>query len=211
MVILSAAILMIVLVQIVRLYLLNKKEQKILSQLTNRHKELNYLNLLTSAALSDKSTLEQILPKYLNVLKEQLGWTFHSIFRLDEERQLLTIRFTGYLPDWYMEELSTKVFIRVGDASVGRAVSTKQPAIINVANQDPRFKDVLSLTGRTGYKSLSCYPLAGRIKTYGGFCTYSEFENIFTLSDISFFTTVSNIFAAIIENKLLESYLKKIA
>ncbi|MBI2021259.1 GAF domain-containing protein [Candidatus Daviesbacteria bacterium] len=145
----------------------------------------------------------------MNKLKEELGWTFHSIFRLDEERQVVVIRFTGYLPDWYMSELSSKVLVRVGDASVGRAVATKQPATINTANTDPRFRNVQSLTGQTGYKSLSCYPLMGSIKTHGGFCTYSAYENIFSLNDVQFFSTCSNIFGAFLEQKLLEAQINK--
>lgn len=200
-------ILAILIAEFIRFYLINAKNARLQRLIIKFEKEFNYLSTLTDSITDDSLPIDQSFTGYLNNLKNQLGWTFHSIFRLDEEKQVLVIRFTGSLPDWYMKELSSKVLVRVGDASVGRAVATKQPATINVANSDPRFKNVQSLTGQTGYKSLSCYPLVGRIKTYGGFCTYSAQENVFTLQDIQFFLVCSNIYASILELRLIEKYL----
>lgn len=208
MVIFSLSLLTILSIQVFRLYFVLKRVQKAANSLLKREKELHYLDFLTSSALNDRTSIQEGFPKYLNYLRETLNWTYHSIFRLDELQQVLIIRFTGNLPEWYMKQLSTKVLVRVGDASVGRAVSTKQPVTINTASNDPRFKSVSYYTTKPGYKSLSCYPLVGRIKTHGGFCTYSEHENIFTLHDTQFFLTCSNIMAAILENRLLNDYLK---
>ena len=206
MVIVTLLLLMLPLLQSLKLYRMFRKNRTAKSSFVKRTQELNYLHFLTKLSISDKRSLEERFNHYLNYLKESLNFTYHSIFRLDDERQVLIIRFTGYLPKWYMEELSTKVLVRVGDASVGRAVATKQPATINAANFDPRFKSIKSLAGDTGYLSLSCYPLIGTLKIYGGFCAYSSRENRFTLHDTQFFLTCANIYAAIIENSLLEKH-----
>lgn len=168
-----------------------------------RKKELGYLLSIIKEANETDQTLEERFTRNLNRLRDELNWSYLSIFRLVDERQILVIRFTGYLPNWYMEDLSKRVFVKVGDASVGRAVSTKQPAIVNSAEVDPRFQNVTAFAQNTGYKSLSCYPLMGRTKVIGGFCAYSVKEAAFSLHDIEFLLTVSNLFTAIIENDLL--------
>jgi GAF domain-containing protein len=177
--------------------------------LKKRTSELDYLKFLTTQIMGEEQSIEGAFKKYLDYLHELVGWRYHSIFRLDEERQVLVIRFTGNLPDWYMKDLSTKVLVKVGDASVGRAVANKQPVTINVASTDPRFQNVSSLTKATGYNSVSCYPLNGKIKTHGGFCAYSEHENIFSLHDTQFLLTCANLFAAILDSKLFQNYLSK--
>ncbi len=197
-------LLIILLGQIARFFVIFQKKERAQDILAKRQDELMYLYFLTNHAISDSRSLEQRFTHYLNYLKEELRFTYHSIFRLDEANQVLVIRFTGYLPQWYMDELSTKILIRVGDLSVGRAVATKQPSTINAANFDPRFKTAKSLTSQTGYRSLSCYPLIGTLKIYGGFCAYSISENVFNLHDTQFFLTCANIYAAILENALLE-------
>lgn len=201
--------LFFVTVELLRFYFKIRKNKQLEVLLTQRQKEFRYLSFFTKDVLITDEPIQKSFPRYLNTLKENLNWDFHSIFRLDEDRQVVIARFTGYLPDWYMEELSTKIFVRVGDASVGRAVATKQPVTINVATQDPRFKNVQSFPGRTGYKSLSCYPLIGRLRTHGGFCVYSAFENIFTLHDTEFFLTLANLFGAFLESQLINEYATK--
>lgn len=170
--------------------------------------ELKYLKDITEDALNNNQPLKQLLPEMLNHLRELFKWKYHSIWRLDEKEQVVRIRFTGNLPKWYMRELSEEWLIRVGDASIGRAVSTKQPVTVNIAADDPRFTSVKSYASRAGYRSLSCYPLIGHIKTHGGFCTYGEEVNLFKIHDINFLLTCANIFATIIENKLIYSYTK---
>lgn len=192
----------------VRLYLLMKTNHKSKNGLNKREKELFYLDYLTQKGIFDQDRIELAFPAYLNKLKETVGWMYHSFFRLDEENQILPIRFTGYFPDWYMQELSTKLLVKVGDASVGRAVATKQPVAINVTSVDPRFQNVTSFPERAGYKSVSCYPVIGRLKTLGGFCAYGKDENMFTLHDTQYLLTVANFYGAILENKLLINYLQ---
>lgn len=205
MVIILIISLLILLEELIRFLVLRNKYQKRLFSKDKIEKEFQYLSILTTSAIRDNTQILEFFPKHLNLLKEMVNWTYHSMFRLDEETQLLTIRFTGYLPEWYMSVLAGKVLIKVGDASVGRAVATKQPTTINSANTDPRFKSVTPIAGQTGYKSLSCYPLLGKLKTHGGFCTYSAYENIFSLSDIQFLSTCANFFGAILDYKLLRN------
>lgn len=195
--------LLILIFECIRFFLIFRKLVKYDKASEKFKKELNFLYALMEDGVSNNHLISEQFTFYLNHLRDSLGWSYHSIFRLDEQKQLLVIRFTGYLPDWYMRDLAEKVFIKVGDASVGRAVSTKQPATINTTNNDPRFKSVKSLDTRTGYKSLSCYPMIGKLRTYGGFCTYSSYENIFTLYDTQFLMTTSNILTSILETKLL--------
>lgn len=211
MVIILLVFLFFVIAELIRFYFKVRKNQQIGVILTHRQKEFKYLGFFAKDILITNEPIQKSFPRYLNTLKESLNWDFHSIFRLDEDRQVVIARFTGYLPDWYMEELSTKVFVRVGDASVGRAVATKQPVTVNVVAQDPRFKNVTSFSNRTGYKSLSCYPLIGRLKTHGGFCAYSAFENIFTLHDTEFFLTLANLYGAFLESRLISEYATKSA
>lgn len=195
--------LIFIVILALRLGILLYKDIRLSNKLLYRNKEFLYLKDILEDSAVNKNSINQIFPAYLNKLKEDLGWSYHSIFRLDEDTQLLTIRYTGYLPDWYMKELSEKIFIKVGDASIGMAVATKQPATINTARIDPRFQSVTPIAVRTGYKSLSCYPLIGKLKTYGGMCTYSNQLNIFTLHDTQFFMTVANVLAIFLENRLM--------
>ncbi|MCL4365676.1 GAF domain-containing protein [Patescibacteria group bacterium] len=193
-----------VVVELIRIFISLRKGKLAFQALIKRQNELKYLNFLITAATSDKKSIEESFPIYLNTLREIVGWTYHSLFRLDEEKQVLPIRFTGFLPEWYMKDFATRVQVRVGDVSVGRAVSTKQPVIINVTAVDPRFTDVKSLLGHVGYQSVTCCPVIGKLKTYGGFCTYSAYKNIFTLHDTQFLLTCANLYAVILENKLLQ-------
>lgn len=205
--ILIIVILAALAVEGIRLHLLMKKLSKSKNGFNKRQKELLYLAYLTQKGISDQTSIEQSFPVYLNELKETVGWMYHSFFRLDEENQVLPIRFTGYLPDWYMQELSTKMLVKVGDASVGMAVATKQPVAVNITSVDPRFQNVTSFSERSGYRSLSCYPVMGRLKILGGFCAYGKDENMFTLHDTQYLLTVANLYGAILEDKLLVSYL----
>lgn len=196
-------------VESIRLFFIWRKGQKALLALGQREKELSYLSSVIEESFSQRWAVETIFPKLLNSLRESLGWTYHSIFRLDEDKQLVVVRFTGYLPDWYMKEFSTKVLVKVGDAAIGRAVATGQPVTINASLVDPRFKSVRSVAVMTGYKSLTCCPLIGKLKTHGGFCTYSQYENIFTLHDRQFLLTCSYLYGAILEMILLQEHLEK--
>lgn len=198
-------ILIVAVVEGIRLNLLLKKNSKSNNALNKRKKELFYLAYLTQKGVLDQDSIEKSFPAYLNKLKETVGWMYHSFFRLDEENQVLPIRFTGYLPDWYMEELSTKMLVKVGDASAGRAISTKQPVAINITSVDPRFQNVTSFSERSGYKCVSGYPVIGRLKVFGSFCAYGKDENMFTLHDTQYLLTVANLYGAILEKKLLSN------
>lgn len=207
MVILVALLLVMIIIDSIRLVLSVRANDSLSQGFLKRQKELSYLNILTDSSVNEKDSIEKSFSRYLNTLKEIVGWTYHSIYRLDETKQILVIRFTGYFPDWFMKEMSSKVSIKVGDAAVGRVVSSKQPVTVNAAFSDPRFKDVTSILGEVGFSSLTCCPLIGRLKTYGGFCTYSAYKNMFTVHDTQFLLTSANIFAAFLENKLIKNYL----
>lgn len=203
--IIITAILIVAVVEGIRLYFLLKKNKKSNNVLNKRKNELFYLAYLTQKGVSDQDSIKKSFPAYLNKLKETVGWMYHSLFYLDEENQVLLIRFTGYLPDWYIEELSTKMLVKVGDASAGRAISTKQPVAINVTSVDPRFQNVTSFSQRSGYKCVSGYPVIGRLKVFGSFCAYGKDENMFTLHDTQYLLTVANLYGAILEKKLLSN------
>ena len=177
----------IVIFQVRRLRSLLLKKRKACIVINKRLSEIKYLDLLTSDAANKKRLAQDSFNLYLDRLKEIVGWDYHSMFMLDESTQTLKARFTGYLPDWYIEQFSKKVFVKNGDASVGRATATKQPVIINTVANDPRFKSVSAVSKQISYKSLTCSPVTGRLKTYGGFVTYSNFENIFKVHDVQFF------------------------
>lgn len=194
-------------VELVRFLLNWRKNNQARQALLKRQKEIQYINFLVTEANAQNSPIAASFPQFLNVLKQTVGWMYHSFFRLDETTQTMPIRFTGYLPPWYMEELSTKLLVKVGDASVGRAAATKQPVTINIAATDPRFQNVTSYSERSGYQSVSCYPVMGKLKTLGGFCAYGKDQNMFTLHDTQFLLTVANFYGAILENKLLTNYL----
>lgn len=205
--IIITAILIVAVVEGIRLYFLLKKNKKSNNVLNKRKNELFYLAYLTQKGVSDQDSIKKSFPAYLNKLKETVGWMYHSLFYLDEENQVLLIRFTGYLPDWYIEELSTKMLVKVGDASAGRAISTKQPVAINVTSVDPRFQNVTSFSERSGYKCVSGYPVIGRLKVFGSFCAYGKDENMFTLHDTQYLLTIANLYGAILENRLLANSL----
>lgn len=176
-----------------------------------RVQELAYLNYLTGQSISNTESVDKSFPEFLNKLKELVGWMGHTLWRLDENNQMLIIRFTGYLPQWYMDLLSTQLLVKVGDGTVGRAVATKQPVIVNSARSedDPRFSRFTQLPTKTGYNSLAGHPVLGRIKTYGALCSYGLKENTFKLHDAQFLLICAYLLGAILENKLLEEYSSK--
>jgi hypothetical protein len=199
---------LIAVVQSIRLCLEEIKTQKLKNAVNKRKNELKYLKSMTTNALAENSSIQEFFPKQLNLLRETVNWNYHSMFRLDEKRQVVIIRFTGYLPEWYMEELGNKVLVKIGDAAIGRAVALKQAVTINTATMDPRFASMKIYSGETGYRSLTCCPVIGRFKTYGGFCAYSKFVNIFTAHDAQFLSTCSNYYGGILEYKLLQAYIQ---
>lgn len=208
MVIILAAALVVIVVQLIRLYLMARKNNLGKQAALKRQKEFSFLSFITSSALSEDKPITEIFPKIANAYVDMLmGWKFHSIWRLDESRQVLIIRFTGYLPAWYMEELSVRTFIKVGDACIGGTVASKQPLTINIASLDPRFGKVSQLPAKAGYRSLTGAPMMGRLKIYGGINSYSALANVISLHDEQFFMIVGNLYAAILENKLLNNYL----
>lgn len=184
-----------------------KKNGKLEDVLKRRRAEFQFLNYFSKDALLSNEKPVSKFKVYMDNLKTDLGWTYHAIFALDEERQVLVIKSTGGFPDWFMEELRTKFLVKVGDTAAGIAVSTKQPIVINKAIEDPRSKSIKQYAENLGFKSMSCYPIIGKLKTYGGFCTYSNLENIFTIHHTEYFMVLSNLLGAFLENKLLEEYL----
>jgi hypothetical protein len=201
--------LIVIGIQVFRLFWAFQKNQKLKHAVHKRQQEIAYLASLTSHAVNEDESIQEFFPKHLNLMKETVNWNYLSVFRLDEQKQVLIIRFTGYLPNWYMEELGNKVLVKVGDASVGRAVSLKQPVTINTATVDPRFSNVKIYAGETGYRSLTCCPVMGMFKTYGGFCAYSAYVNIFTAHDSQFLFTCANYYGGILEYKLLERFYER--
>lgn len=185
-----------------------KKKGRIFVSRNKRSKELQYIRELTSEVLSNNSSIQSFFPAHLNKLIDEAGWIYHSIFRLDEETQVMPIRFTGHLPDWYLKEFSSKILVKVGDACVGRAAAIKQPVTINAATSDPRFINVRSVPGEAGYRSLTGCPMIGRLKVYASFCTYGAYENMFKVHDIQFLFTIANLYGAILDLKLIQNYIE---
>src|SRR6476659_6716319 len=104
---------LIAVIQSIRLCLQGIKTQKLKKAVNKRKNELKYLKSMTTNALAENSSIQEFFPKQLNLLRETVNWNYHSMFRLDEKRQVVIIRFTGYLPEWYMEELGNKVLVKV--------------------------------------------------------------------------------------------------
>lgn len=193
--------------ELLRLYSFSKKNKQTTLAVIKRQNSLHYLDFLTSESLKSQESIENAFSKYLNYLRKTISWKYHSLWRLISEQQVVTIRFTGGLPEWYMGELGRELLIKVGDASIGRAVATKQPVTINVAEEDPRFTNLKTYGTRAQYRSLSCYPLVGKHRTLGGFCAYGKDINMFTLHDIKFLLTCANLYAIVVENMLFDKYL----
>lgn len=208
MVSISIALLILVFISLLRLYSGIKKKQEILAVKNKRFKELEYINELTGDVLKHNTSIQDFFPFYLDKLIGDVGWRYHSIFRLDEENQVMPIRFTGHLPDWYLRDFSSKILVKIGDACVGRAAAIKQPVTINAANTDPRFASVQSVAGHTGYRSLTGCPMIGRLKVYASFCTYGVYENMFKVHDIQFLFTIANLYGAILDLKLIQNYIE---
>lgn len=197
----------IIIFQIWRLHVGLLKIKKADEAISKRLSEIKYLCFLISDAVNQKRSVQDCFNLYLDRLKEIVGWDYHSMFILDDVTQTIKIRFTGYLPPWYMELLSKKVIVKVGDASAGRAAAIKQPVTINAALNDPRFKSVSPIANQIDYKSLTCCPVLGKLKVYGSFCAYSKILNVFKSHDAQFLLTCGQYFGAIIENKLISLYL----
>lgn len=198
-------LLLIQVIRVARTFLEIKKYANYQINLENlliqKNKQSTLLNNLYAYAYiyqSREARINQLLDEIFSVLE----WKILSYWELDEKEQVLRMKYQRGLPQQYLDML-LKVFnnqVKVGGFGTGRAVTTKQPVIINNWEKDPDFKDLKFLSESGDVRSFAAFPVATNKRIYGNLHFYGNKMNQFKLNEAQLFTTITNSFAAILEN-----------
>lgn len=168
------------------------------------------LGEIINLILSENTDLDLLMQKIFEVSHNNLDWRAYGLFELDERTQTLILRASYGLTNLYVETLRDYVKVKVGDASVGRAVATRSPAVINNVFDDPRFTSVLPFATEGGYKGLMAIPLIGKKgRVYGSFTVYSKEMNQIVSEDVSFMSLVGSLLTMAIEKSIRQKKLNE--
>lgn len=169
--------------------------------LNRRGKQVAILNTLYAQAYIYSSKDERI-NKLLDDIYNMLGWEAVAYWEFDEEEQSLEMKYQRGLAKGYLDTLQNAFHnkIPVGSFAGGRAITTKQPVVVNDWYKDPHLKGIEFLSESGHIYSFAAFPIATMLKTYGNLHVYGTLVNRFKLNEVQFFTTVSNSLAAILQN-----------
>lgn len=170
-------------------------------RLRQKYSQSEVLNSLYETASHDQSK-ETRINWLLDDLENKLGWKILAYLDFLESEQVIVFRSVRGLSQKYRDFVH-EVFhdkIGVGTVAGGRAISTKQPVVVNDWNKDPHLRDLdfLSEYGHIG--SFAAFPIVSSLKTYGSLHVYGTRVGEFTLNEVQFFTTIANSLAAILEH-----------
>jgi signal transduction protein with GAF and PtsI domain len=172
-----------------RLYDETKRRAKAMETLT-----------LVSTTLGQDRYLDDIMQLIVNMTAQMMGTNTCSIMLLDEKKQELRIAAAQALDPGYLN----KPPVRVNGSLSGRAITTKQPVIIQDVRKDLSYQ-YRDLAIKQGLVSLLSVPMLYKNKALGIVNSYKPIEHHFTSEEVSFVQAVANQCAAAIENTRLLS------
>lgn len=181
-----------------RLSMIKRKQtEKLLLQKKNQGIFLNSLY----KSVDDYQPKEVRTVRLLDDLEYNLGWKRLAYLDFLENEQVIIFRIMRGLPQKYRDFVHEAFHDRVDIGSVagGRAISTKQPLVVNNWNKDPHLKQLGFMSEYGGVVSFGAFPIVSNLKTYGSLHVYGSKAGMFKLNEVQFFTTVVNSLAAILE------------
>lgn len=163
------------------------------------YKELNTL-LRFSALLNSSLDMEAVLDIAMKWAEEFADAEASSIFELDEETGLLSIRYARGEKKEYVKGLT----LRVGEGIAGSVVETGKPMVVQDVNQEARFSDRFDRFTGFRTRSMVCVPLILRDKTIGALQVLNKRSGgLFAAHDLELLTSMGQLIAIAMENARL--------
>lgn len=190
------------------IYLLSSKirqafqTRKTLNQsITQKYQQGRFLYHLCISAFIYQSYSDRV-EQLLDEIEGALNWRIIAFWDFNETEQALFYRSQRGLSAKFVKSIheNFRDRVEIGSVAAGRAISTRQPLIINNWHKDPHLKGLDFLSEFGAVNSLGIFPVASRLKTYGNLHVFGETLNQFKLNEVQFFATVVNSFAAILDN-----------
>jgi serine phosphatase RsbU (regulator of sigma subunit) len=164
-------------------------------------------------SLADMESLEELLPRLLELAKDVTGAEASSVMLYNARRNVLefaSIR-DEVVSENVAEVLKSKVELRMGEGIAGWVAQHRKPVIVTDVQGDPRFfKDADKQTGFVT-KNLLCVPLAHRHELLGVISVLNaKGKTCFDSEDQELLESFANLAAvAIIRSRLFETRIKE--
>ena len=183
------------------LRLLTLKQKQTAKLLLQKKNQGIFLNRLYKSA-DDYQPKEVRTVQLLDDLEYSLGWKRLAYLDFLEDEQAIIFRVTKGLPQKYLDFVHEVYHDRIdiGSLAGGRAISTKQPLIVNNWTQDPHLKHISFMSEYGHVISFGAFPIVSSLTTYVSLHVYGGSAGMFKLNEVQFFTTVANSLAAILEH-----------
>ncbi|HVO83872.1 MAG TPA: GAF domain-containing SpoIIE family protein phosphatase, partial [Syntrophobacteria bacterium] len=164
-------------------------------------------------SLADMESLEELLPRLLELAKDVTGAEASSVMLYNPRRNLLefaSIR-DEVVGDNVAEVLKSKVELRMGEGIAGWVAAHREPVIVADVQSDPRF--FRGADKKTGFvtQNLLCVPLVHRQELLGVISVLNaKDKRCFDAEDQELLVSFANLAAvAIIRSRLLETRIKE--
>ena len=165
--------------------------------ITSEKVELEILSEVSKIANSTQD-FNIKLNRIVRVIAEKLGRDVCYIVLRDKERDVLVLKAAvGLDPDSI-----DRVMLRIGEGVVGWVAQQKQPAALEVASEDPRFK-LVQKTGEEKYKSLLAVPIVFDDRCIGVMAVQTIEPHRYSTDEVTLLSTIANDVGGIINSAQL--------
>lgn len=168
------------------------------------------LTLLSDIAevISKSHDLRQTLSAIVGLVKRRMSVDCCSLYLLDRQRRLLTLKATEGLD----KEAIGKVSMRPKEGLVGLVVETGSPVFVKDASSHPRFK-YFPMTKEERFSTFLGVPLIVRRNPIGVLVVQTKEERDFSEEEIQMFTALASQLSSVVMNAelvdlLFERYLE---
>ncbi|MBI3920313.1 MAG: GAF domain-containing protein [Armatimonadetes bacterium] len=144
--------------------------------------------LAISQEVARSLSVEAVLDVILAKAKDLIQVDTCAIFFLEERTKELTIVRSAGLT----EDFVRNVRFKVGEGSVGRAVSDRRAIAITDVAVDPNYSELEMLSRQEGYYSVLSVPLLGPERVFGGIEVYSSERRQFTEDEVRLLSIFAN-------------------
>lgn len=169
------------------------------------HRELDTI-LRFSALVNSSLNILDVLDYAMKWAEEFMGAEASSVYELDEEKNILSVR----LARGEKKEPIEQITLDVGEGIAGIVVQTGKPLVIQDVSKDRRFSDKFDRL--TGFKtrSMICVPLVIKDKPIGALEVLNKkSEAPFYRSDLELLVSMAQQIAVAMENATLYQRLEK--
>jgi two-component system, response regulator PdtaR len=164
------------------------------------YKKVPYKKVITaiseiSQAISSDQFLDDILKLIVTVTANVMDSKICSLWILDEQEKILTIRATQTMSEEYLKKRS----LTLGQGIVGYVAQQKTPLAILDVLKEARYKEK-ELARKEGLVSMLSVPLIVKDKVIGVINCYTSYPHEYTETERAVLTTVASQAAVCIEN-----------